>query len=449
MTLFITKEEQVRKTGNRKFIYLLFLLSSLCVTPNLIFAISPLAVTVTLNKSHYISMDIVDIHGNLTYNGAPAKGLVGIQVNPYGQSPIVMRTVATGNTSSQEWGIEILSVQPCDQEGNPKQNFERGKWSYFKATVRNNEIWEQTVLTTINVYDSSLICIGLGIFDKAIMGGTTFTAKTSVWIPEWACVGNAPVYANVYTDWPENGGRPYSPEKMGNFTIIESEYEEPPDNPLPEQPIQNGSYEMHFCLGPEPFNATYLVSVGAYYQGYEASNSITFLVQSINFHNVAVTDIGPDAVYNNWVAKIAVTVKNIGTMFIRENLTVTTYVNDSLIGFETVNELDVNQQKRLTFQMDTTGISPLTNYIIRANVTILPDETNTTDNELIDLITVKLLGDVIFDRLIDISDVVSVTSIYRSKEGEPDWNPEVDLVIDGVIDIADVVTVTSIYRTTY
>jgi len=395
-------------------------------------------------------MDIVDIHGNLTYDGAPAKGLVGIQVNPYGQSPLMIRTVATGNIASQGWGIEVLSVQPCDQEGNPKQNFERGKWGYFKTTVKNNEIWDQTVLTTINVYDSSLIPLGLELSSKTIMGGTTFIfGPTGIWIPEWTCVGNAPIYANVYTDRPENGGRPYSPEKVGSFTIIESIYEEPPDNPIPEQPIQNGSYEIHFCLGPEPYNATYLVSVSAYYQGYKASNSITFLVESINFHNVAVTDIGPDAVYNNWVAKIAVTVKNIGTLFIRENLTVTTYVNDFLIGFETVNELDINQQKTLTFEWDTTGISPLTVYSIRANVTILPGETNTTDNELIDLITVKLLGDVVFDRIIDISDVVSVTSIYRSKEGEPDWDPEMDLIIDGVIDIADVVTVTSIYRTTY
>jgi len=407
-------------------------------------------VTVTTNKSNYISMDIVDIHGNLTYNGEPAKGLVGIQVNPYGESSFVMRTVPTGDIASQEWGIEILSVQPCDQGGNPKQNFERGKWSYFKATVKNNEIWDQTVLITTNAYDSSLIPLGLGIFNKTIMGGSTVTfGPAGVWIAEWASVGNAPVYANVYTGWPENGGRPYSPEKMGNFTIIESGNGEPPDNPIPEQLIQNGAYEMRFCLGPEPFNATYLVSVSAYYQGYIASNSITFLVQSINFRNVAVTDIGPDAVYNNWVAEIAVVVKNIGTLFIMEDLTVIAYVNDSLIGSETVSELDVNQQKTVTFEWDTSGISPLTIHTIRANVTVLAGETNTTDNGLIDLMTVKLLGDVIFDRIIDISDVVSLTSIYRSREGEPDWNREMDLILDGVIDIADVVTVTGIYRETY
>lgn len=435
--------------GNRKSIYLLFLLLSLCIIPNLIFAVSSLVVTVATNKSNYISMDMVDVHGNLTYNDEPAKGLVGVQVCPYGQYPLVMRTVPTGNIT-KEWGIEIISVQPCDRDGNPKQNFERGKWSYFKATVKNNELWgEQIVLITINVYDCSLIPLGLATTKVIISAGSNATFLGDVWIENWACVGNAPVYVNVCTDWPENGGRPYSPEIMGNFTIIESKYEEPPDNPLPEQPIRNGSYDVRFCLGPYPSNGTYEVNVCAYYQGYTASNSITFIANSASFHNMAVTSIDPDAVYNNWVAKIAVTVKNKGTLFKNETLAVTAYYNNTLIESKTVTQPDVNQQETVTFQWDTTGMAPLTKYTIRANVTILADETNVTDNELTDIVTIKLLGDIVFDRVIDISDVVSVTSIYRSKEGDPNWNPEVDLVQDKVIDIADVVTVTSIYRTTY
>lgn len=497
---------------------------------------SSLSVTVSTDKSNYVLREIVDVFGNLTFGGPAKEGLVGIQVKHYGGSPFVMRTVPTGNFTSG-WSIQILSVQPCDADGNPKQNFERGKWSHFKAVVKNNEIWENTVLITINAYDISLIPLGLTTTIITMSGGSTATLLADVWIPSWACVGNAPVYANVYTDWPENGGYPKTPEKMGNFTIIESIYEELPDNPIPQQPIENGSYRIQFCLSPEPLPGTYSINVGAYYKGYKAFNSATFLVGDIEapprasfiakppttgpnisitfdgtfssaegfndtitsytwdfgdentetgsivhhsytdlgeylctlnvtdsegywnttsktikiaiIHDVAVTSIQClNEVYNNWVAKIKVTVKNEGTL--TETFAVTAYYNDSLIASKTVTDLDINQEETLTFQWNTAGLLPLTNYNITANATILTGETDVKDNELaFGLVKVKLRGDVVFDRVIDISDVVSVTGVYRSEEGDPNWNPAVDLVIDGIIDIADVVTVTSIYRTTY
>jgi len=61
----------------------------------------------------------------------------------------------------------------------------------------------------------------------------------------------------------------------------------------------------------------------------------------------------------------------------------------------------------------------------------------------------ELLGDTIFDRKIDIFDVVKVSIAYGSQGGEPSWDPESDLDPDGEIDIFDVVIVTSIYGTTY
>ena len=61
----------------------------------------------------------------------------------------------------------------------------------------------------------------------------------------------------------------------------------------------------------------------------------------------------------------------------------------------------------------------------------------------------ELLGDTVFDRKIDIFDVVKVSIAYGSQGGEPSWDPESDLDPDGEIDIFDVVIVTSKYGTTY
>jgi len=56
-----------------------------------------------------------------------------------------------------------------------------------------------------------------------------------------------------------------------------------------------------------------------------------------------------------------------------------------------------------------------------------------------------LIGDVNHDYKVDIYDVVSLTSIYGSQTGDPNWNPKLDLKRDGQINIFDVVLVTVNY----
>lgn len=57
-------------------------------------------------------------------------------------------------------------------------------------------------------------------------------------------------------------------------------------------------------------------------------------------------------------------------------------------------------------------------------------------------------GDVNHNGVIDISDVVIVTSVYRSRPKDPDWNCHGNVIKDDIIDISDVVAVTSQYRKT-
>lgn len=518
-------------------VYLLLTLIGIATITNSSFAISPLEVTVTTDKSSYVLREKVHVHGNVTYENQPVEeGLVGIQIeNPL--SNLVIRTVPTGTIVPGEWSVEVLSVLPCDSGGNPKNRFERGKWAYFKVTVKNNLVTPRNVLITINIYDSTLIPLGIGATQLTIDGGKTATFISGIWIANWASAGNAPAYANVYTDWPKNNGYPYSPEKTANFTIIESEYEEPPNNPLPEQPVQNGTYKIQFRLSPEPLPGTYTVSVSAWYKGYTSLATTTFQVEDITtppwasfvakpptagpnytitfdassssaegyndtitsytwdfgdgqnstgkivthsypalgkytvtlnvtdsegfwnttskiipitiIHNLALTHIQClDEIYSDWLVTITVAVKNKGTL--PETFDVTTYYNSSILGIKTVTDLGPLEQTTLTFTWNTTGLTPYVNYTISAEADTLPNETDTTDNQLTyGTIKVKALGDVNGDRKIDIYDVVLVASIYGSKSGDPNWNIHADLRPDGKIDIYDVVIVCSKYGTTY
>jgi parallel beta-helix repeat protein len=53
----------------------------------------------------------------------------------------------------------------------------------------------------------------------------------------------------------------------------------------------------------------------------------------------------------------------------------------------------------------------------------------------------QLQGDMNYDRVVNILDIVAISSIYHCQEGEPNWNPEADLAPPyGIINMLDLVT---------
>lgn len=78
---------------------------------------------------------------------------------------------------------------------------------------------------------------------------------------------------------------------------------------------------------------------------------------------------------------IDVTVANNGDFY--ETFNVTAYYNETLIELREVGDLAPKTQQTLTYNWDTTGLN-LGNYILKANATIIEEETNTTNNEYID-----------------------------------------------------------------
>jgi len=266
-------------TVGKKLIVCLFL--TLLIVSMESFGLSQAAlveVKVKTDKTSYSLRELVSISGNVTYSGQLVdSGLVGIRIKDPLEARMAIRTIPTGTAIQENWGIEIVSVEVCDSEGAPKDHIERRKFSYFKVTVKNNWLFDRVVMMTISVYDSACIPLGTGTAQTTIAGGHTASYTHMIWIERWASVGNGMVYSSVF----DESGYPYSPEKAINVTIIESEYEEPPQNPPPEQPVYNGSYEMKFRLPPEPQPGIYYVSAHAWYYGMKSSAITTFSVEDI------------------------------------------------------------------------------------------------------------------------------------------------------------------------
>jgi PKD repeat protein len=508
-----------------------------------VLAENPLNLTVKTNKSSYILRNQVEISGNLTYDSQPVQGgLVGIEARDPHTTPqkIVTRTLQVGAISPPPggWPIEIQSATLCTFEGTPITSTLRGTDAYFKATVKYNGAGSRQIRVTVNIYDNSLIPLGILSSQFTISKGDIVTVgPANIYIESWTTPGIAPIYANVYTGWPDTGGYPLCPEKRGNFTLLESEYESPPGNPLPSPFIENGKYKMYFTLPPDPLPGTYIVNASAWYQGWTNMADTTFSVTDVvapprasfvakppvagpgyniafdgsyssaegygdtinsyswkfgdtktgtgistthayaaignytvtlnvtdgegfwnttskiiriaTIHDVAVVTIQSlDQVYDNWIVKVSVTVKNIGT--IPETFNVNLAVNDSFAQTKQVSNLGPSLTWVLEFSWNTTGITRYSNYFLKATIPPIVNETHTSDNTLTKgPIYTMALGDSNKNRQIDIFDLVTITGIYGKTPSSPKWNIMADLNPDGKIDIFDVVKATSVYGRKY
>jgi hypothetical protein len=127
----------------------------------------------------------------------------------------------------------------------------------------------------------------------------------------------------------------------------------------------------------------------------------------------------------------------------------TLYVNQTVIGTLKNLSLTRGSSTTFTFTWNTAGFAK-GNYTIKAYATPVPGETDISHNTLVDgIITVTIPGDVDGNHVVNIIDVVKITSIYASKQGNPLFNANSDIDNDGQITILDVVICTSHYAQKY
>jgi thermitase len=157
-----------------------------------------------------------------------------------------------------------------------------------------------------------------------------------------------------------------------------------------------------------------------------------------DLHDIGITSINTSKtiVGQNYSININVKIINYGEE--KENFNLSIKVNSTTIQTQTVI-LTARNSTTITFMWNTAGFAK-GNYTISAYAKLVSEETDITDNMLINgWVSVTIPGDVDGDRDIDIYDVVKITGVYWSKIGGPTYNPNSDINGDDVIDMDDII----------
>jgi len=112
-------------------------------------------------------------------------------------------------------GVNIVSITPTDQNGNPVTSFNAGQLSFAKVVVSSDS--PTSALVTVNLFDSELTTIGISSFQTTLSGQSEVVMSFN--IPSDAAQGSVNIYANVFSDWPSNDGIPLTSEKSASVLI--------------------------------------------------------------------------------------------------------------------------------------------------------------------------------------------------------------------------------------
>jgi len=261
------------------------LLITLTSIPNSL-SIEWLDVTVTTDKPSYTYRSLVTIYGKLWLSGNPRSGVVGVEVvNPNNQT-LITRSVPAGTPTLSNI-VEIVEVIPCDQYGNPKYTFKKGNFAHVKVKIKSNDLLSSRhVIITVVAYDndSTPILPNVKYLETDILPNGTIEYKPDFFLYSWISTGTAKFYACVFSDWPRNGGLPYTLEQSVQFTITSTSSLSTSAltfNREIEPKTESNMYSLNFRLPPDeesgaPFG-NYTVYVSADSQGYTGKNAASFI----------------------------------------------------------------------------------------------------------------------------------------------------------------------------
>jgi len=366
-------------------------------------------------------------------------------------------------------GADVLIIDffSCDRFGVALDYLPLKTTVCFNISLRNLASDPKNVTIDVSVLDVTSVPIGLDELNTIIPQNATKPYIMSVFIPKWARLGFATAYASVFVE-----GKLVDGEST-QFYIGPEDLTPPVINLLSPGNVtyESNSVPVVFTVDERPYwigyslnyqenvtvrrNSTLTKLVHGQYNiivyvndssGNMGFSQVYFTILLI--HDIAVTDLqcSPLKILIGELVNISVSVQNEGT--IAETFSVSIYANTTIIETLTVTNLSVGDNSTLPFAWNTTDMKR-GNYTMSVYATPVLGETDTGDNTLVDgTVTLKCPGDLNNDGVVDIADVILVTSVYRSKCGDPEYRLVSDVIEDCVIDIADVVAVTIHYRET-
>jgi hypothetical protein len=176
----------------------------------------------------------------------------------------------------------------------------------------------------------------------------------------------------------------------------------------------------------------------------------TTSIQYIKDHDMAILSLTPSktVVGVGNLMQIGVIVWNEGNSW--ESFSVSVFYNASLIGTLYVGSLPPGSEYTLIFNWNTAEV-PKGKYILSANASAVPGETDLIDNtyERWNTIQVTGNGDLNGDLIVDIFDIVTIALAFGAVSNDTNWWPNADVVQDYIIDIFDLVSVALRFGTVY
>ena len=139
---------------------------------------------------------------------------------------------------------------------------------------------------------------------------------------------------------------------------------------------------------------------------------------------------------------VTVTVQNQGDY--SETFNVTVYVNGiPIVSFQGI-VLSSGNSTTFVYTWDTSW-SGYGNCVLKANATIVPNESDTADNtRLGGIVRVSVPGDVsgpvmgVPDGVVNMRDINYMILLFNSRPGSPNWNPNADVNSDGTVNMRDI-----------
>ena len=174
------------------------------------------------------------------------------------------------------------------------------------------------------------------------------------------------------------------------------------------------------------------------------SNTTWALVTvSVPTHDIAIINVTSPKTVASEIVYIYVDVENQGAF--TETFNVTAYANSTSIATFTNIALYSRSILTVVFQWNATSTTK-GNYIIGANVTSVPGESELKNNVYTNgMLKVTRLGDINGDNMVDILDIAMVARAYGSYPGHSRWNANADLDNNNIIDILDIAKVARNY----
>jgi len=195
-------------------------------------------------------------------------------------------------------------------------------------------------------------------------------------------------------------------------------------------------------------------ALAGYTDSFGAGGEDVYLVKTESspspVHDIVLIDVQPSktVVGESSVCGLNVTVVNRGDFNEAFNVTAWALVAPPAKSIEnaSVVNLPPDEIRTVMISWNTTGWA-YGNYSISVHAEPVSGETNTANNAYTDgWVVVTIPGDVDGDSVVDILDIVRITSIYLVSEGDWRYAANADIDGSGFIDILDVVICTSHYK---